>query len=129
LATAEMARYAEEVCTPDTAGLLAADSELAQRHQAMQSSQLSVDQATRYMTGVSGGIPSTAADYGIPPGQASIMVVISNIDESRFCLARDISPEHLLQLLRSNWHRLRRPHYEPSSITSRRCARRSSRMR
>lgn len=44
MAERELDRYAEEVCTPDTAGLLAADRELARRYEDLRAAQRRVEE-------------------------------------------------------------------------------------
>lgn len=85
MAQAEMDRYAEQVCSPDIDGLLAADAELGRRYGLIQSTEDEIRQAARYMTGIPAGVPEamTAQELGIPPQEESIMVVISNLDEYR----------------------------------------------
>lgn len=83
LARAEMARYADQVCSPDIDGLLDADRELGARYSAMRSTEYDVERASMYMSSVPGGVPTTAAEYGIPANEESIMYVITRIDEYR----------------------------------------------
>ncbi|MBU4261920.1 MAG: DUF4157 domain-containing protein [Proteobacteria bacterium] len=83
LARAEMARYADLVCSPDIDGLLDADRELGARYAAMQSTEYDVNRASMYISAVPAGVPETAADYGIPANEESIMYVITRIDEYR----------------------------------------------
>ncbi|MDZ7754073.1 MAG: DUF4157 domain-containing protein [Gammaproteobacteria bacterium] len=83
MARAEMERYSELVCSPDIDGLLDADGELAARRNEIQMTQYEIERASMYISAVPAGVPTTAEEYGIPPSEASIMYVISRIDEYR----------------------------------------------
>ena len=83
-ARAEMERYSEAVCTPDTEGLFAADRELGQRYGDIQVLEHEINQASMYASGISGGpTPSDPAALGIPQNEGSIMYVMHRLDEYR----------------------------------------------
>lgn len=100
MARAEMARYAELICSPDIDGLLQADRELEQRYAAMQSTTYDVERASTYISAVPAGVPETAEEYGIPPNEASIMYVITRIDEYR---ARLVNQRSEYETMRSRF--------------------------
>lgn len=118
LAKAEMARYAELVCSPDIEGLLDADRELGNRHSEMRSLQLSIEQATRYMSNIPAGIPTTPEEYGIPPGEESVMVVIQNIDSYRAQLElQKAEYDHVIKQYATRYPILLALGYEPGAFS------------
>ena len=88
VARSERERYAGEICTPDRAGLLAADAHLEELDPAPLELSIRVAQEAVARYGPSAGVWSPAEwEAAIPESQQSVLVEIANLGENQRHLA------------------------------------------
>ncbi len=85
----ECERYSQQVCSPDTVGLLEADRRLVELSASIAADEEALNRAAAYRSMiVAGPEPRTPEELGIPESESSLIVYIYNFDEYQESLER-----------------------------------------